>query len=106
LGRQALHVQARAQPGFRARGRAAPQGKGLGKDAPIIQICRSGNRSSKAADRLQAAGYTKVYSVTDGFEGDTASDGEKLGQRVVNGSKNANLPWTYKLDKAKMYFPR
>lgn len=80
--------------------------KGLGKDSPIILICRSGDRSSKAADRLQMAGYSKVYSVAEGFEGDTAKDGEKLGQRVVNGWKNADLPWTYKLDKAKMYFPK
>jgi rhodanese-related sulfurtransferase len=79
---------------------------GLGKDATVILICRSGDRSSKAADRLQTAGYTKVYSVPEGFEGDTAKEGPKAGQRVVNGWKNANLPWNYKLDKAKMYFPR
>ncbi|OHC66417.1 MAG: sulfurtransferase [Rhodocyclales bacterium GWA2_65_19] len=77
---------------------------GLGKDATIILICRSGDRSSKAQDRLQAAGYTKVYGVAEGVEGDTAKDGPKAGQRVVNGWKNAGLPWTYKLDKAKMYF--
>ena len=79
---------------------------GLAKDATIILICRSGDRSSKAADRLQAAGFGKVYSVAEGVEGDTAKDGAKAGQRVVNGWKNANLPWTYKLDKAKMYFPK
>lgn len=79
---------------------------GLGKDATIILICRSGDRSSKAQDRLQAAGYTKVYGVAEGFEGDTAKDGPKAGQRTINGWKNANLPWTYKLDKAKMYFQR
>lgn len=79
---------------------------GLGKDAPVILICRSGDRSAKAADRLQAAGYTKVYSVAEGFEGDMAKEGPKSGQRAVNGWKNANLPWSYKLDKAKMYFPK
>ena len=79
---------------------------GLGKEAPIILICRSGDRSSKAQDRLQAAGYSKVYSIAEGVEGDTVKDGPKAGQRAVNGWKNANLPWTYKLDKAKMYFPR
>ena len=79
---------------------------GLGKDAPIILICRSGDRSSKAQDRLQTAGYSKVYSIAEGVEGDTVKDGPKAGQRAVNGWKNANLPWTYKLDKAKMYFPR
>jgi rhodanese-related sulfurtransferase len=78
---------------------------GLGKDATIILICRSGDRSSKAADRLHMAGYQKVYSVAEGFEGDAASTGERRGQRIVNGWKNANLPWTYRLDKAKMYFP-
>ena len=79
---------------------------GLGKEAPVILICRSGDRSSKAQDRLQMAGFTRVYSIAEGFEGDTAKDGPKAGQRTVNGWKNAGLPWTYKLDKAKMYFPR
>lgn len=79
---------------------------GLGKDATIILLCRSGDRSSKAADRLQMAGYTKVYSVAEGFEGDTAKGGAKDGQRVVNGWKNTGLPWTYKVDKARMYFPQ
>lgn len=79
---------------------------GLGKDATIILICRSGDRSSKAQDRLQSAGYGKVYGVAEGFEGDMAKDGPKAGQRAVNGWKNANLPWTYKLDKTKMYFQR
>jgi rhodanese-related sulfurtransferase len=79
---------------------------GLGKDAPVILICRSGDRSSKAQDRLQMAGFTRVYSIAEGFEGDTVKDGPKAGQRAVNGWKNANLPWTYKLEKAKMYFPR
>lgn len=79
---------------------------GLGKDAPIILICRSGDRSSKAQDRLQMAGYGKVYSIAEGVEGDTVKDGPNAGQRAVNGWKNAKLPWTYKLDKAKMYFPR
>ncbi|PKO86255.1 MAG: sulfurtransferase [Betaproteobacteria bacterium HGW-Betaproteobacteria-12] len=79
---------------------------GFGKESPVILVCRSGDRSSKAADRLQAAGYTKVYSVAEGFEGDRAEDGPQKGQRVVNGWKNAKLPWSYKLDKAKMYFAR
>lgn len=77
----------------------------LDKNSAIILICRSGDRSAKAADRLQMAGYRRVYSVTEGFEGDAVKDGPKAGQRAVNGWKNANLPWTYKLDKAKMYFP-
>jgi len=78
--------------------------RGLGKGATVILICRSGDRSAKAADLLQTAGYAKVYSVAEGFEGDMAKEGPKAGQRAVNGWKNAGLPWSYKLDKAKMYF--
>jgi hypothetical protein len=52
---------------------------------------------------LQTAGYTKVYSIPEGFEGDMAKDGDKKGQRVVNGWKNAGMPWSYQLDKVKMY---
>ncbi|MDH5323989.1 MAG: rhodanese-like domain-containing protein [Gammaproteobacteria bacterium] len=77
--------------------------KGLSKQNPIILICRSGTRSSKAADLLAKLGYTQVYSVVDGFEGDKAKQGKHKGQRVVNGWKNAGLPWSYKLVKAKMY---
>lgn len=80
--------------------------KGLGKDDTIILICRSGDRSARAANLLNQLGYTQVYSVVDGFEGDVAKDGPKAGQRVVNGWKNAGLPWSYKLDKNKMYFPK
>lgn len=80
--------------------------KGLGKEATIVLICRSGDRSSKASDRLEMAGYKNVFSVAEGFEGDTAKGGANDGQRAVNGWKNAKLPWTYKLDKAKMYFPQ
>ncbi len=79
--------------------------KGLGKQDAIIVICRSGDRSTKAVNLLADSGYTKVYSVIDGFEGDSAKDGPNAGKRVVNGWKNAGLPWTYKLDKDKLYLP-
>lgn len=80
--------------------------KRLGKTDRVILICRSGDRSARAADLLANAGFTRVYSITEGFEGDSAKDGPKAGQRIVNGWKNAGLPWTYKLVKARMYFPR
>lgn len=80
--------------------------KGLGKDDTIILLCRSGDRSSKAADFLSSQGFTKVYSVPEGFEGDVAKDGPQAGQRVVNGWKVAGLEWSYKLDKSKVYFQR
>jgi len=80
--------------------------KGLGKDDTVILMCRSGDRSARAANLLSDLGYSKVYTVVDGFEGDLAKDGPQAGQRVVNGWKNAGLPWSYKLEKEKLYFPK
>ena len=77
--------------------------KGLSKQSRIILMCRSGTRSSKAADLLANLGYSNVYSIVDGYEGDKAKSGNKKGQRVVNGWKNAGLPWSYKLTKDRMY---
>ncbi|MFH0341537.1 MAG: rhodanese-like domain-containing protein [Chromatiales bacterium] len=81
------------------------QQKRLSKDAKVLVLCRSGDRSAKAADLLTGAGFTQVYSITDGFEGDKAEAGPDKGKRVVNGWKVSGLPWSYTLDKAKMYLP-
>ena len=80
--------------------------KGLTKDDTVIVMCRSGKRSAKAVDVLAKNGYTKVYTVVDGYEGDKAKEGENKGKRVVNGWKNSGLPWTYSMDKDKMYFTK
>ena len=80
--------------------------KGLGKGDVVIVMCRSGDRSARAATLLTQLGYSNVFSVVDGFEGDVATSGPKLGQRVVNGWKNADLPWSYKLDKERMTMPK
>ena len=77
--------------------------KGLAKTDPIILMCRSGDRSSLAVNLLAKLGFTKVYSVTEGYEGDIASDGPLKGTRSVNGWKNDGLPWSYELDKKKVY---
>lgn len=92
-----------SNPGFIDEVRARLGAKGLGQDAAIVLICRSGDRSAKAANELAKAGFGNVWSVTDGFEGDLAKDGPLAGTRSVNGWKNAGLPWSYKLDKAKMH---
>ncbi len=39
----------------------------LDKEQPIVLICRSGNRSAKAAELLEGLGFTKVYNVTGGM---------------------------------------
>jgi hypothetical protein len=43
-----------------------------------------------------------VYIVVYGYEGEMSDKG----RRNVNGWKNSGLPWSYDLDKKKMYFPR
>ncbi len=37
-------------------------------DEPIYLLCRSGARSVLAAQSLQAMGFTKVYSISGGFQ--------------------------------------
>lgn len=80
--------------------------KGVEKNDPIVLICRSGDRSAMSADLLARYGYTNVWSVVDGFEGDMAKDGPDKGKRAVNGWKNAGLPWSYKIDRDKITFSK
>ena len=75
------------------------QSKNLTKASPVVLLCRSGKRSAQAANLLISNGYSKVYTIIDGFEGDKAKWGKNKGKRTVNGWKNAGLPWGYKLDR-------
>ena len=63
-------------------------------------MCRSGGRSAMAVNMLAEAGFTNVYQITDGMEGDSIDDPLSVfnGQRLRNGWKNSALPWTYKAD--------
>ncbi len=77
--------------------------KNLTKDDTVILMCRSGKRSAKAVNQLAKVGFTKVYTVVDGYEGDKAKTGKNKGKRFVNGWKNSGLPWTYSMDRDFMY---
>lgn len=61
--------------------------KGLTTNDTLIVICGSGKRAAKAVDFLAKNGYTKVYSVVDGYKA-WQSDG---------------LPWSREMDVTKMY---
>ncbi len=37
------------------------------KNAPVVLICRTGNRTNALARELAAQGYTKIYNVRDGI---------------------------------------
>jgi rhodanese-related sulfurtransferase len=75
---------------------------GLARDAPIILMCQAGVRAARAADVLTKAGFANVYTVIDGFEGDPLSEGPQRGLRIVNGWRNAGLPWSTRLEKDRL----
>jgi rhodanese-related sulfurtransferase len=62
----------------------------VGKDAPVMFICRSGGRSHNAAMLAQQAGYAECYNVLEGFEGDRDAAGHRNTQ---GGWRVAGLPW-------------
>ena len=74
----------------------------------ILVMCRSGGRSAMAVNKLAEAGFTNVYNITDGMEGDAVKDPESLykGQRLKNGWKNSGIPWTYKPNPEHMRFDK
>jgi len=76
-------------------------------DDILLVMCRSGGRSAIAVNMLAKAGFTTVYNITDGMEGDAVKDPGSVfnGQRLVNGWKNSGLPWTYKVDSDQMVLP-
>lgn len=76
--------------------------RGLARDTAVVLLCRSGERSARAADRLASSGSSQAYTVVDGFEGDL--DG--AGRRSVNGWKNAQLPSSYRLVREVATFAR
>ncbi len=69
----------------------------LAADDTILVMCRSGGRSAMAVNALAAAGFTNVYNIIDGMEGDKVNDPGSIqhGKRVKNGWKNSGSPWTY-----------
>ncbi|MGB3427659.1 MAG: rhodanese-like domain-containing protein [Burkholderiaceae bacterium] len=76
-------------------------------DITLLVTCRSGGRSAMAVNLLAAAGFTQVYNIIDGVEGDAVKDPGSVfaGHRLVNGWKNSLCPWTCKLTPERMLVP-
>jgi len=91
-------------PDFEVAVENALRSRGLSKRSPVIIMCTSGSRAPRAARALHKAGFTRVYTQFQGFEGIKAKSGENKGKRLVAGWKNAGLPWSYDLVTSKMYF--
>jgi len=49
--------------------------RGGSRDDDIVLLSEDGTASAKAADALAGAGYSRVYSVVDGFDGEAQVDG-------------------------------
>lgn len=92
LGKQAHLLAWQSYPGM-ARNAAFESEMdklGLGRDAPVFFLCRSGQRSRAAAEAMTARGYSACYNVAHGFEGDP-DDARHRGR--LNGWKASDLPW-------------
>ena len=68
-------------------------GVGMGdhdSDAPVVLICRSGKRSLEAGKLLIEKGFTEVYNVSEGFEGELDDSHHRSTQ---GGWRFHGLPW-------------
>lgn len=59
-------------------------------DTPLLMLCRSGARSKLAGELLIENGFTTVYNVLEGFEGDKDDNGHR---NTISGWRFHNLPW-------------
>jgi rhodanese-related sulfurtransferase len=59
-------------------------------EAPLLFLCRSGQRSDSAARMATAAGYRKAFNVLEGFEGARDDKGHR---GALGGWRKAGLPW-------------
>mgnify|MGYP001564761144 FL=1 len=57
---------------------------------PIVLICRSGNRSQEAGAALERAGFTSVFNVVHGFEGELNDHHRR---NALAGWRFEGLPW-------------
>lgn len=67
--------------------KVTPEG---GKDAVVLLLCRSGKRSAAAAEAAAKAGFTRVFNVLEGFEGEIDALQHRGG---ADGWRFRGLPW-------------
>lgn len=58
--------------------------------APVLFICRSGQRSDSAARAAAAAGYSMAFNVLEGFEGPKDAEGHR---GTLGGWRKTGLAW-------------
>lgn len=57
---------------------------------PVLLICRSGHRSLHAGEALEAAGFSEVINVLEGFEGPLDAN---FHRGTLGGWRRRGLPW-------------
>jgi rhodanese-related sulfurtransferase len=62
----------------------------VGKSAVVVLLCRSGKRSALAAEAATKAGFTSVFNVSEGFEGEI---NDALHRGTSDGWRFRGLPW-------------
>ncbi|HEY4112477.1 MAG TPA: rhodanese-like domain-containing protein [Rhizomicrobium sp.] len=96
VGREVLRVEWQRfpsmdlNPQFVAEVTHALEHEGVGCEAPILLLCRSGGRSRAAAMAMTQAGFSRAYNIAGGFEGDPDPERHRGNK---NGWKAAGLPW-------------
>ncbi|QKO23291.1 rhodanese-like domain-containing protein [Rhodoferax sp. BAB1] len=60
------------------------------KSRPVVLLCRSGKRTLDAGQVLAQAGFSAIYNVLHGFEGDLD---DHFKRSTLNGWRFDGLPW-------------
>jgi rhodanese-related sulfurtransferase len=91
-GKQAVLIPWQIFPAMQVNARFVEQLReaGFTPEHHIYFLCRSGVRSTAAAQAAQAAGFPHAYNIADGFEGPPDGAGHRGTQA---GWKADGLPW-------------
>jgi rhodanese-related sulfurtransferase len=88
----AIHIAWKEAPDWQINSKFVAEVKKVVPDynAPVLLLCRSGQRSLDAAKALEDAGFMRLINIVDGFEGplDQHNHRGNLGGWRFNG-----LPW-------------
>lgn len=60
------------------------------RQTTLVLLCRSGKRSAHAAEVLTKAGYSRVFNIAEGFEGNLDAEGHR---GAADGWRHRGLPW-------------
>ena len=88
----AIHIPWKEAPDWQVNADFVAQIEAIATDksAPILLLCRSGQRSVAAANALTEAGYQRAINILEGFEG-RLDDNRHRGN--LDGWRFHQLPW-------------